>query len=135
MLAETLPVDPQRVIKSLTFTFTLLSPKCEGPLAAEKCLAGIFAVSALPAAPTAGEVRTLDLGGGVTMELVRIPPGEFMLGSTKEEQAWALANGATEGWLKRGGEAQCKATIRQGFSLGRTEVTVGQWKQFVKETN
>jgi hypothetical protein len=51
MLAETLPVDPQRELKSLTFTFRWLSPKCEDPLAAEKCLAGIFAISALPAAP------------------------------------------------------------------------------------
>ncbi|MBI5685202.1 MAG: DUF1080 domain-containing protein [Verrucomicrobia bacterium] len=51
MMAETLPVDPQRVLKSLTFTFASVSPKCKDLLAAEKCRAGIFAISALPAAP------------------------------------------------------------------------------------
>jgi formylglycine-generating enzyme required for sulfatase activity len=68
------------------------------------------------------------------MELVAIPPGEFMLGSTKEEQAWAVANGAKEEDVKREGEAPRKTRIKQGFWLGRTEVTVGQWKQFVAAT-
>jgi Leucine-rich repeat (LRR) protein len=51
MLAEVLPVDPQRAVKSLTFAFRRLSPNCEYPLAAEKGIAGIFAISALPGAP------------------------------------------------------------------------------------
>ncbi|MBM3889084.1 MAG: formylglycine-generating enzyme family protein, partial [Verrucomicrobia bacterium] len=50
MLAETLPVDLQRALQSLTFTFRSVSPKSD-PLAAEKCVAGIFAISALPAVP------------------------------------------------------------------------------------
>ncbi|MCX6906985.1 MAG: formylglycine-generating enzyme family protein, partial [Verrucomicrobia bacterium] len=70
----------------------------------------------------------------VGAEMVYIPPGEFLLGSTKEEQAWAVQNGAIEDNVKREGEAPRKATIKQGFWMGRTEVTVGQWKQFVKET-
>jgi formylglycine-generating enzyme required for sulfatase activity len=67
------------------------------------------------------------------IELVYIPPGEFMLGSTKEEQAWAQANGLKEEDAKLEGEAPRKTRIKDGFWLGRTEVTVGQWKQFVKE--
>jgi serine/threonine protein kinase/formylglycine-generating enzyme required for sulfatase activity len=70
----------------------------------------------------------------VGAEMVAIPPGEFMLGSTKEEQAWAVQNGAKETDLKREGEAPRKTAIKQGFWMGRTKVTVGQWKQFVKET-
>ncbi|MCX6897244.1 MAG: SUMF1/EgtB/PvdO family nonheme iron enzyme [Verrucomicrobia bacterium] len=85
--------------------------------------------------PKAGEARLLDLGGGVALELVGIPPGEFMMGSTKEEQAWAVANRLKEEEAKREGEAPRKTRIKEGFWLGRTEVTVGQWKQFVKETN
>ncbi len=77
-----------------------------------------------------GNVFTNSVGA----EMVYIPPGEFMLGSTKEEQAWAVANGVKEEEAKREGEAPRKATIKQGFWMGRTEVTVGQWKQFVKET-
>jgi formylglycine-generating enzyme required for sulfatase activity len=68
------------------------------------------------------------------IELVYIPPGEFMLGSTKEEQEWAVANGAKEEYVKREGEAPRKAAIKQGFWMGRTEVTVGQWKEFVTAT-
>ena len=70
----------------------------------------------------------------VGAEMVYVPPGEFILGSTKEEQAWAVASGRREEEVKREGEAPRKATIKQGFWMGRTEVTVGQWKQFVKET-
>ena len=94
-------------------------------------------VPALTANPKVGEVFTLNVGSTVTMELMGIPPGEFMLGSTKEEQAWAMANGLREDefdFVKREGEAPRKATIKQGFWMGRTEVTLGQWKQFVKET-
>ncbi|MBM4080475.1 MAG: hypothetical protein FJ278_12310, partial [Planctomycetes bacterium] len=87
-----------------------------------------------PPAPKAGEVRTLDLGGGVTMEVVGIPPGEFLMGSTKEEQAWAARNGCPETLVKGEGEAPRKTRIKDGFWLGRTEVTVGQWKQFVAAT-
>jgi formylglycine-generating enzyme required for sulfatase activity len=91
-------------------------------------------VSALTTNPKVGDVFMLEVGNGVTMELMGIPPGEFMLGSTKEEQAWAVANGATEEQVKREGEAPRKARIKEGFWMGRTEVTVGQWKQFVSAT-
>ncbi|MCX6910579.1 MAG: SUMF1/EgtB/PvdO family nonheme iron enzyme [Verrucomicrobia bacterium] len=91
-------------------------------------------VAALTTNPKVGEVFTLNLGSNVTMELMGIPPGEFMLGGTVEEQEWAKANGATEEQVKSEGKASRKTTIRQGFWMGRTEVTVGQWKQFVKET-
>lgn len=86
--------------------------------------------------PKSGEARLLDLGGGVKLELVAIPPGEFMMGSTKEEQAWAMAvtSELKEEYVKREGEAPRKATIKQGFWMGRTEVTAGQWKQFVSAT-
>jgi formylglycine-generating enzyme required for sulfatase activity/class 3 adenylate cyclase/tRNA A-37 threonylcarbamoyl transferase component Bud32 len=91
-------------------------------------------VSALTKNPKVGEVFTLPLGNNVTMELMGIPPGEFLLGSTKEEQAWAAANGLRKQDVGREGEAPRRAAIKQGFWMGRTEVTVGQWKQFVKET-
>ncbi|MCX6909850.1 MAG: SUMF1/EgtB/PvdO family nonheme iron enzyme, partial [Verrucomicrobia bacterium] len=91
-------------------------------------------VSALTTTPKVGEVFTLPLGSNVTMELMGIPPGEFMLGSTKEEQAWAVANGGQAERVKCEGAAPRKTVIEQGCWMGRTEVTVGQWKQFVKET-
>ncbi|MBM3888357.1 MAG: hypothetical protein FJ388_04445 [Verrucomicrobia bacterium] len=88
-------------------------------------------MSALTTNPKVGEVATLDLGGGVTIELMGIPLGEFMLGSTKEEQAWANANGCDQIFTKCEGEQPHKAAMKRGFWLGRTEVTVVQWKQFI----
>ncbi|MBM4155696.1 MAG: hypothetical protein FJ221_11815 [Lentisphaerae bacterium] len=77
-----------------------------------------------------GSVFTNAVGA----EMVAIPPGEFMLGSTKEEQAWARANGEEHQDAGQEGEHPRKTTIKQGFWMGRTEVTVGQWKQFVAAT-
>ena len=65
------------------------------------------------------------------MELVYIKEGEFQMGSGPEERAWAAANGASETLVKFEGDQPRKAMIRQGYWIGRTEVTVGQWKQFV----
>jgi formylglycine-generating enzyme required for sulfatase activity len=92
-------------------------------------------VAALTANPKVGEVCTLNLGGGVTMEMMGIPPGEFMMGSTPEERAWALQNGVKDQqYVRPEGEQPRRTRIKQGFWLGRTEVTVGQWKQFADAT-
>lgn len=37
--------------------------------------------------PAQGDVKRLDLGGGVALEVLFIPSGEFMMGSTPEEKA------------------------------------------------
>ena len=74
--------------------------------------------------------RMISLG----MELLYIPPGEFLMGSTPEEREWAAANGCGNNWSKYEGEEPRKTIIRQGFWLGKTEVTVGQWRQFANET-
>jgi hypothetical protein len=49
--------------------------------------------------PTKGDATRLDLGGGVPLEVVFIPPGEFMMGSTLEEKVWAtgIEGGAQPG--------------------------------------
>ncbi|MCX6906627.1 MAG: SUMF1/EgtB/PvdO family nonheme iron enzyme [Verrucomicrobia bacterium] len=91
-------------------------------------------VPALTANPKRGEVSTMALGGGATLELVGIPPGEFMLGSTQEEQAWAAQNGSSKNIVSQEGDQPRKTMIKEGFWLGRTEVTVGQWKEFVTAT-
>jgi formylglycine-generating enzyme required for sulfatase activity len=100
--------------------------------------AGILAppetrVAALTTNPKVGDVYTLALSSNVTMELMGIPPGEFMMGSTKEERAWAKANDCKDEFMEREDEQPRKTRIRQAFWMGRTEVTVGQWKQFVAE--
>jgi serine/threonine-protein kinase len=84
-------------------------------------------------ADSGGGPKFLDLGGGVKMELVAIPPGQFMLGSTAVEKAWSAAQ-PNCGPVTNEGDAPCKATIKQRFWMGRTETTFGQWKQFVNAT-
>ena len=89
-----------------------------------------------PSTPQVGQTRLLDLSAGVSMEFCGIPAGEFMLGSTKAERDWAAGpegQGKAE-WFTGEGEAPRLARIKQGFWMGRTEVTVGQWKRFVAES-
>jgi len=64
----------------------------------------------------------IDLGGDVTMEVVRIPAGSFDMGSPAGEAG-------------RGpDEDQHRVTIAEEFWLGRTPVTRGQFARFVQET-
>jgi formylglycine-generating enzyme len=62
----------------------------------------------------------LDLGQGVSMEIVPIPAGTFMMGSRQEPSA---------------GDAFIPHEVRfsRGFSLGKTEVTVRQFRRFVDD--
>ena len=88
--------------------------------------------------PAKGEAKRLGLGGGTSLEVVYLPPGEFMMGSTPEEKAWAtgIEGGATPGTERESyeGERPRLTRVKQGFWMGRTEVTVGQFRRFVKET-
>ncbi|MEZ6048220.1 MAG: SUMF1/EgtB/PvdO family nonheme iron enzyme [Planctomycetaceae bacterium] len=88
--------------------------------------------------PTPEKSQQLDLGNGVQLEIVYIPPGEFKMGSTPEEKAWAtgIEGGATPGTEREEyeGKAPRSMKVTDGFWMGRTEVSVGQFKQFVAET-
>ncbi|MBI5685680.1 MAG: formylglycine-generating enzyme family protein [Verrucomicrobia bacterium] len=68
------------------------------------------------------------------MELVWIPPGEFMQGSTPEEREWAHANGCDPRWTKYEGEEPRRVSIKEGFWMGRTELTLSHWRKFVDTT-
>lgn len=82
--------------------------------------------------PHAGDTFMLNLANGVQLEMVYLSPGEFRLGSTKAEREWALG---PEGGGKPhdfNDEVTPMVTqISQGFWLGRTEVTVAQFRCFV----
>ncbi len=65
--------------------------------------------------PDAGE--QIDLGKGVTMKLVRIPAGTFIMGSPKTEKGRQADEGP-----------QHKVTISKPFYMGVTEVTQQQYE-------
>jgi eukaryotic-like serine/threonine-protein kinase len=80
------------------------------------------------------ETRTMDLGEGVTIALSVIPPGEFLLGSTREERTWAMSNRPRQEDVACEGDQPRKTTIKNGFWIGQTEVTVAQWRRFAGAT-
>ncbi len=75
----------------------------------------------------------------IGMSLVRIPAGEYMMGSLKREMDWLRL---TFKKIWREGHKQWfqdelplhPVRITKPFYMGATEVTVGQFRQFVKET-
>jgi formylglycine-generating enzyme required for sulfatase activity len=80
--------------------------------------------------PAGGKTETLDLGGGVTMEFVRIPAGSFTMGSPQAEldEYKRLYN------LTNLGEEQHPVRIGKDFYLGKYPVTQEQY-QAVTGTN
>ena len=95
--------------------------------------------NAAPAAePAKGAAKQVDLGRDGTLELVYIPPGEFKMGSTPAERAWAtgIEGGATPGTSRESyeGEQPRLMRVKDGFWMGRTEVSAGQFRRFVEQS-
>ena len=65
---------------------------------------------------------TLGLGNKVTMKLVLIPAGKFMMGSPETEKD------------RNEDETQHEVTISKPFYMGATHVTVDQFAAFVKDS-
>jgi formylglycine-generating enzyme required for sulfatase activity len=82
----------------------------------------------------------VDLGGGVKMELVLIPAGEFKMGSGESAEATAAFFNKTYGvdFLNadffKGEHPQHRVRITKPFYLGTCHVTRGQFRRFVADT-
>ncbi len=72
------------------------------------------AAEAAKSAP--GDSMTVDLCGGIKMELVWCPPGSFMMGSPSDEAG------------RSNDETQHEVTLTKGFWLGKYPVTQEQWE-------
>lgn len=117
-----------RVFQNISAIGTLLLPT-------------VFFSLILPSAqadgPKKGETKELDLGGEEGLTLVYLPPGKFMMGSTAEEKLWAtgIEGGAQPGTDRETFEGEARPMqMKNGFWMGRTEVSMGQFRRFVEET-
>jgi len=70
---------------------------------------------------------TLDLGGGVSMELVLIPAGEFMMGSGLSPQEVASRYGG-DAYYYDEEHPQHRVRITRSFYMGKYEVTQEQYE-------
>ena len=61
----------------------------------------------------------VDLGNGISLDMILIPSGKFLMGSPKSE-----INRRVE-------ESQHEVTITKPFFMGKYEVTQGQWKEIM----
>jgi len=71
--------------------------------------------------PARGETKVVDLGHGDAIELVYIPPGQFMMGSTPEERSWAtgIEGGAAPGTARETYEGEARPMrVKDGFWMG-----------------
>lgn len=72
------------------------------------------------------------MSNSIGMVLVRIEPGEFFMGSMSREAIAAQYGGGQGDYAQE--EPMRLVFITEGFWLGRTEVTRGQFRQFVEDT-
>jgi serine/threonine protein kinase/formylglycine-generating enzyme required for sulfatase activity len=83
-------------------------------------------------------VETIDLGGGVKMEFVLIPPGKFIMGATKEEQEEYVKTLHKDGQRPDFLETELpphEITITKPFYLGKYEVTQQEYVTLTKLAN
>jgi formylglycine-generating enzyme required for sulfatase activity len=79
--------------------------------------AGLIGCSGKSGQPAPIPVLSFVLAGGVTLDMVEIPAGVFLMGSGNDE----LDRSTDEG-------PQHRVTIGQVFHIGKFEVTQGQWQ-------
>ena len=66
-------------------------------------------------------------------ELVVIPPGQFMMGSTETERQWAIEQGAELAWVERE-KPQHLVRVAYPLAVGRYPVTFVEYGHFARTT-
>jgi len=73
----------------------------------------------------------VDLGDGVKLAMVLIPPGEFLMGSSESAESLAKEFD-TRVQYSRNEHPRHRVRITRSFYLGTHEVTVGEFREFVE---
>jgi formylglycine-generating enzyme required for sulfatase activity len=74
------------------------------------------------------ETRILELGGGVTLELIRVPAGAVLVGSPEPGADQSLRRGPDMTVTER---PRHRVRFEKGFWIGRTEVTQAQYEKLM----
>lgn len=81
----------------------------------------------------------VSLGDGVELTLVVIPSGEFVMGTTPEQLATVATLARSDNSVElddiESRELPIDVTIAEPFLIGQTEITVAQFRVFVRQTS
>ncbi len=100
--------------------------KTDPPLASaswQSCWGNNITPTPTPTPQPGGDTITIDCGNGVTMTLIKIPAGSFMMGTNSTDYSWLSSSRPVH-----------QVTISQAFYMGKYEVTQAQY-QAVMGTN
>ncbi len=84
--------------------------------------------------PTLSVSETFTLPGNVLLEMIGIPAGTFMMGSTSRESADAVPTALGKVPFPKSETPVHQVTITQDFQLGKYEVTKAQWEAVMETT-
>ena len=87
----------------------------------------VLSYSALADYPMGSVFKDCD----VCPEMVVVPPGEFIMGSTNEEVTRAGVR--QQDWLRE--QPSRKVVISKPFAMGRFEIKVSEWRAFLNEVD
>lgn len=76
--------------------------------------------------PKAGEIQSVYVSGGVMLDMVWIPPGNYMMGGSQSEEETARIDDTSDAFI-RVERPQHMVVLEKGFWLGKHEVTQEQW--------
>jgi formylglycine-generating enzyme required for sulfatase activity len=82
---------------------------------------------------SSGESRLRDVDEAWCPQLVILPPGNFMMGSTGPERRWAMQQGAQRESVDPE-KPQHRVAIAAPFAIGKYQVTRGQFATFFEAT-